>query len=503
MTSRHLCLVGLAIWVCACGDSSSESSAERPAVEIGEETTFVTGPLTADGEVDFAAAYNEFAGAGVTRENNAAVALAEAVGMPNYFVPGANIFDEPDAGLQALAAERMGGLAPGKPLPGFDLDDQLDGPWRESDSPEAAKWLVEISASLDACVEAVQRPRWFFPCVIREDFSAPSFPICARERGLGKFLIARGFSKMGQGQAADAWRDIQAAARLGTLFRQAPHDMDMMISVAITAVADAAIQRLAPHVADQAVLTDMLREVSDRPPLDLERIYRGNRILGVGSIVGMLRGPENLENFPNYLLNGHELTDAETARIQTALRRADPNAVLRAFHRQMDERVTLLQMEDRKAMAAASKARDKRRKDMEADLLRRLAMLDGASRPFTTQWVADAMVVFDSLRVETLRDALDRAEQMRRITVVAVALELYKLDHGAYPGQLDALSPTYLQAVPTDLFTGGAMIYTLVDDTYDLYSVGPDGADNGGDRNKDTVSETTRRRAREKEAAGT
>jgi len=496
-----VCAVGLAVLMYAGDDSP-----ERPELVVGEDTTCVTGPLTPDGQVDFAAAYNEFAGAGVTRENNAAVGLAEAVGMPYYAVPGTPLplfgLNEPDSAIQAMAAERMGGLVPGKPLPDFYLTDQFDGPWREADSPEVARLLAEMAASLDTCVEAVRRPRWFYPCVMRDDFFEPSHPFCARERGVGKFLIARGFYKMGQDQATTAWRDMQAAARLGVLIQQGPSEMDMLISMAITSVADAAIQRLATHMADRAVLTEMLRDVSDRPPLDLERIYRGHRIIAVGGIVGILRNPEIVANFPNYELNGHELTDAEDARIRVALGRADPNAVLRAYNRLADKRDAILQMDDRKAMVAASKVRDKQRDDMAASLLERLAKLHKASRKDQTRWVADAMMVLDSTRVERLRDMLDRAEQARRITMVAVALELHKLEHGAYPSQLDALSPTYLPAVPTDIFTGGAMIYNTVGTTYDLYSVGPDEKDNGGDRNKDVVSETTRLRAREKEEAG-
>ena len=74
-----------------------------------------------------------------------------------------------------------------------------------------------------------------------------------------------------------------------------------------------------------------------------------------------------------------------------------------------------------------------------------------------------------------------KAETQNRLLLVPLALCAYQQDHGAYPEKLTALVPAYLSAVPTDPFAlSGPLRYKLTGKTYVLYSVGPDGKDDGG-----------------------
>jgi len=62
-----------------------------------------------------------------------------------------------------------------------------------------------------------------------------------------------------------------------------------------------------------------------------------------------------------------------------------------------------------------------------------------------------------------------------------LALRAYRLDHGAYPGDLSDLVPDYLGAVPQDPSAADAPLrYQIDGDRYILYSIGPDGVDDGG-----------------------
>jgi hypothetical protein len=64
--------------------------------------------------------------------------------------------------------------------------------------------------------------------------------------------------------------------------------------------------------------------------------------------------------------------------------------------------------------------------------------------------------------------------------IAACALERFRNDRGKLPEKLDELVPTYLSAVPHDVFTGEPLHYVLSSDRKDftIYGVGPDGADN-------------------------
>jgi hypothetical protein len=64
---------------------------------------------------------------------------------------------------------------------------------------------------------------------------------------------------------------------------------------------------------------------------------------------------------------------------------------------------------------------------------------------------------------------------------VAFALRAYKLEHGSYPDSLATLVPGDLPQLPADPFGKGATFgYRRADSTYVLYSIGPDGKDDGG-----------------------
>ncbi len=73
------------------------------------------------------------------------------------------------------------------------------------------------------------------------------------------------------------------------------------------------------------------------------------------------------------------------------------------------------------------------------------------------------------------------AEAQRRMTIAALALERYCGKYGLYPETLQVLAPEFLKSVPVDFMTGQPLHYQVTDNgNFLLYSVGLDGADNGG-----------------------
>lgn len=68
-----------------------------------------------------------------------------------------------------------------------------------------------------------------------------------------------------------------------------------------------------------------------------------------------------------------------------------------------------------------------------------------------------------------------------RLLLIALALHAYHAEHGRYPTTLAELTPSYLHAIPADPFAlSGSPQYQQKDDGYLLYSVGPNGTDDGG-----------------------
>jgi hypothetical protein len=93
----------------------------------------------------------------------------------------------------------------------------------------------------------------------------------------------------------------------------------------------------------------------------------------------------------------------------------------------------------------------------------------------------------DKVLTKLLVPSLNRvgeAERRRHANVrciaVALAVERYRRQRGDWPESLAKLTPEFLKEVPLDPFDGRPLRYRQVEDGAVVYSVGPDGRDNGG-----------------------
>ena len=101
-----------------------------------------------------------------------------------------------------------------------------------------------------------------------------------------------------------------------------------------------------------------------------------------------------------------------------------------------------------------------------------------------------SQMIFPVFAKAGFKDVANRTQDA--LLETTLALRAYQLDHTQYPASLAALVPGYLAAVPDDPFAlSGPLKYKLKGHGYVLYSIGPDGKDNGGtpsaDGNKATV----------------
>jgi hypothetical protein len=71
------------------------------------------------------------------------------------------------------------------------------------------------------------------------------------------------------------------------------------------------------------------------------------------------------------------------------------------------------------------------------------------------------------------------ARMALRVARAALAVERWRIDHGGWPDSLDALVPDLLPEVPQDPFSDGTIGYARLTDGVCLYSIGPDGWEDG------------------------
>jgi hypothetical protein len=80
----------------------------------------------------------------------------------------------------------------------------------------------------------------------------------------------------------------------------------------------------------------------------------------------------------------------------------------------------------------------------------------------------------------TIAADFHRERTKLRCAIVMIAVEHYRRANNRWPGSLTDLVPAHLQEVPLDPYDGAPLRYRRFDEGVVVYSVGPDGQDNGG-----------------------
>ncbi len=88
---------------------------------------------------------------------------------------------------------------------------------------------------------------------------------------------------------------------------------------------------------------------------------------------------------------------------------------------------------------------------------------------------------FDSSFISVCVQVGARATANTRSLDAAIAVELFRRDHGDWPAALNDLVPQYLPAVPVDPFDGKPLRYIVKEPGFVVYSVGEDLVDDQGD----------------------
>ena len=106
-------------------------------------------------------------------------------------------------------------------------------------------------------------------------------------------------------------------------------------------------------------------------------------------------------------------------------------------------------------------------------------MLAG-KRYATSERLGQILMSLISPDVRWFADLNDRGAMQFDLTRLAFALAAYRADRGRYPAKLADLTPKYVAKVPKDIFNDSELHYRQEEGGYLLYSVGPNGRDDGG-----------------------
>jgi hypothetical protein len=482
-------------------------SQDKPAPKfpVGKETTYVTGPLTREGYIDYETALNDRLAKGITPQRNANALLWMALGptpeggagMPAEFFKRLGIEPPPKDGayfmrLRAYLTEHLK-LDESEIETVHDQQSRVSQrPWTAKDYPHLASWLKANEKPLAVVTRASQRPDYYNPLIARAGEKEPGLllgallPGVQKCRELATALTARAMLRLAEGKL-EAWQDLLACHRLGRLVARGGTLIEGLVGIAIDHIASQAdlayieSARLTPRQ-----IQDRLKDLRDLPPmppladkLDLtERfmyldsvqvIRRG----GAGALGGLLDRPGKKPDAKE--LQALELIDWEPAlrngnqyynRLVAALRHKDRVERLKGLARIEDDLLGL-------------------KKEGGPENLAKLLQKDPLDKAIGKK-IGDVLVTLFMPAAGRIHDAYDRVEQNQRNRHLAFALAAYQREHKAYPAKLDDLAPRYLPAVPNDIFSGKALIYRPSAKGYLLYSVGANGKDEEGRWSDDT-----------------
>jgi hypothetical protein len=93
-----------------------------------------------------------------------------------------------------------------------------------------------------------------------------------------------------------------------------------------------------------------------------------------------------------------------------------------------------------------------------------------------------------ALSLVRMTDASLRSAALLRCGIAGLAVERYRLANGRWPDALEQAVPKFLASVPLDPYDGKPLRFRRLEDGVVVYSVGPDGQDDGGKLNRKNPS---------------
>ncbi|MGA2032993.1 MAG: alpha/beta hydrolase [Thermoguttaceae bacterium] len=491
------------------GPAAAKAEVQQPkkpnvAITISKATTYITGPLRKDGYVDYVAALNERFRAGVTPENNAALPFLKAMwpgGIdPKYrdeYCKMLGIKPLPEKGdyyvrLDTFAkglkdAEKPAARAgqEGREIFWEQQTQAMKRPWSKKEFPILAGWLAANERPIELLIAASKRPRRYDP-LISGDGSAIAvlLPIVMQYREAGRALTARAMLRVNGGKVDEAWEDLLACHRLARLVGQGPTLVEELVAIVVDGVACVGDQGLLSHARlTPAQIARMRTDLDKLPPMPkmIDKIDVAERFMyldcvgivarkGLGALSG-LTGISEPENALKSLI---------ASTVSTAI---DWDVVLRMGNSWYDRLVGAYGKPTRAERRAALAKIDGELKKLAATSRDwkslSLTILSG-QRDAISKRMGQVFVALLLPALSACAQAEDRATMQFDLTRLAFALAAYHADCGAYPAKLAELAPKYVAEVPKDIFSDSELHYRPQGAGYLLYSVGPNGKDDGG-----------------------
>jgi hypothetical protein len=454
-------------------------------IPVRRDTTYLLGPISKDGGVDYVAALNAMESKGVTLNNNALPLLIEAAGPKCFHTKyGDGKWVMRKLGMKAFAKNAESLITfthwlkehpiplpkTRKKHPKWILESRLENrltqhAWTAAKYPAAALWIKTNQRALRLFSQAMNRPRYYIP-LHSGDGSVIGInrPDAAMVDSLRTVVCADAMFLLGNGKTAQASREARNVHRLARLFSQAPGMMSYLqtISFDTSALAldralansgqlsDQQLRRLLAHLKSRSQLPALATVLSRERYNDLDNLARTDRD-GLASAYG----PSTLIILQQYFL------PVNYPRLMRDTNRLFNSTVAAAKVRNFRKQLSALHAADARFRAYSGDERIDLGGTIQAP---RLVVFGGS----TANLVLRSLFVPLDVWISTYNRNFARVDWLRgklilhcRLTELSLALAIYHKLNGHYPSAVSALAPRYIRRLPHNIFTGKPVHYRV------------------------------------------
>ncbi len=483
----------------------------RPTFTISKETTFVLGPVSNTGYVDYLQALNEIWRRDVTVQNNAMVPLLQAMGpkpegykLPQEYVKRLGIDALPEQGDYLILWDHFFSVKQGDRAAWekeFAIQWRVSmRPWSIAEFPRVAEWIKANSRAAELAIKASERTHFYSPYFISKppyfavDEGAKTMshslfslllPTVQRVRDFGTLLTARAMLHTGEGRHEEALKDLIACHRLARLVAKSGNLIERLVGLSVDAIAmEAGYSLIADARVTQKALLQYQAEIKALQPFRsiAEVVDQGERLQCLDIMFHVVRdGVLPLERLASF---GTADEPGVQARIVNALlfQNLPWDQALKETNAWFDRIVTAMKVEDSQLRWQGIKALDtemKQQRKSYEDLHSKIQEV-GFTPADRARFLADIARHLLTPAVLNVSKAYDKQEQQLRHLHLTLALALYRQKHGQYPDKLADLVSNELKVIPSDLYSNKEPIYRRLENGFVLYSIGPNGQDDQG-----------------------
>ena len=345
-----------------------------------------------------------------------------------------------------------------------------------ADVLQALTKLDPILAEFEA---ASDRPHNRYPYHYEDGFSTLLMPLNAMKSAT-RSVALRSAARLTQGRTAEAASDVVLAFRLGDSLQEDPYLIGQMVRYSCDAIA---LHALWEGLIDHRWSDEQLARFQD---ILTRRDYAP----------GLVRAIECDRNVAGYELDriladrfprlqqlealGGNTSPSEAEEYSTAISFLMPDG----WFRQNQAQLMLGYQSLLDSARTAMKPNNRSQALKEAQALEGVAdrfLLEASTHTIPRNFLVRRLLPSLGKHLGKSSQRAHRAITLARLGTVACALERHHRAHGRYPESLLDLGPATLKALPDDWMSGQPFRYRRTEDgRFELWSVGPDGKDDGG-----------------------